>query len=300
MDEDIILEKTQVVSNEEYERENKKLQAWYAGEDNKTFYFGYKNVELPSGLYEISLDPIRGAGLTKIEPKRDDIYRLPDLPYDEIINDIKSFWSRGEYFKKYEIIQKRGIILHGHPGGGKTSLIHLMVEEIIKNDGLAIFFSEPEIWCGVSQIVRQIEKKRPILCIIEDIDLVIDKFGEQVFLTFLDGVKQIDNVVYLATTNSLNRIPDRIKKRPSRFDRIYELKLPTKADRKFYLTNKIQTEDLKNYDITQMVTDTEKFSMAQLKELVISIFILGNDYAETITRLKKANINDQLPIGFAQ
>ena len=58
----------------------------------------------------------------------------------------------------------------------------------------------------IIHIVRKVEKTRPLLCVIEDIDLVIEKFGEEVFLNFLDGLNSIENVVYVATTNNLEKI----------------------------------------------------------------------------------------------
>jgi SpoVK/Ycf46/Vps4 family AAA+-type ATPase len=156
----------------------------------------------------------------------------------------------------------------------------------------------PDNWVEIAKLIRKVEVDRPILCIIEDIDLVIEKFGEEVFLNFLDGLNSITNVVYVATTNNIEKIPDRIKDRPSRFDKKYEIKKPDDSDRELYFKTKLLPEDLKKYNITKLVKDTKNFTMAHLKEAFISLYILGNDYSEVISRLKKSKITEPSRIGF--
>lgn len=283
-----------------YDKEIARIQSWFS-EDNKNFFFGYKSVEtIPSGLYNIVFNQSTGFGLSKINYTKDDIYYLPDLPHEEIVADINNFLEKRSQFAKYNLVPKRGIIIHGHPGGGKTSLIYLLIEEIQKQNGIAIYFNEPQTWTEIAQLVRKLEADRPILCIIEDLDLVIDKFGEQLFLSFLDGVNQVENVVYIGTTNNISGIPDRIKNRPSRFDRKYEIKLPSKKDRECYFSKKINEDDSAKYNLAKLVKDTDKFSMAQIKEAVIALYILDADYDETIKRLKDININDKNSIGFVK
>ena len=166
-----------------------------------------------------------------------------------------------------------------------------------KYDGICVYFDSPKTWIEVAKLVRKIEPERPILCIIEDLDGVINVHGEEIFLNFLDGLNSISNIVYVATTNNLNNIPDRIKNRPSRFDRKYEVKKPTDEDRSVYFNHMILEEDKKIYDIAKLVKDTKGLSMAHLKELFISLYIFKNDYTKSITDIKKGNISDKT-IGF--
>lgn len=185
-----------------------------------------------------------------------------------------------------------------HHNCGKTSLIHLLINEINDRNGISVYMDIPQNWVEIGKMIRKIEKNRPILCIIEDIDLLIDKFGEENFLNFLDGLNSITNVVYVATTNNLNHIPDRIKDRPSRFDKKYEIKKPTESDRLEYFNNILLDKDKKKYDIDKLVKDTNNFTMAHLKETFISLYILDNDYDEVVSRLKKSRITDS-KIGFS-
>ena len=274
-----------------------KVESWVTT-NNKDFFFSFKSIDtIPSGLYSMTYTDNNGFGLSKMEYKSEEFFHLPSLPHKQIVADLQAFWDNKQKFIDYNLNPKRGIILHGDPGCGKTSLIYLVVEEIKKRDGISIYFDIPQNWIEIAKLVRKVEKDRPILCIIEDIDLVIAKHGEEPFLNFLDGLNSITNVVYVATTNNLERIPDRIKDRPSRFDKQYVIKKPNDADRLLYFQTKLIKSDIKKYDLNKLVKDTKNFTMAHLKEVFISLYILNNPYDEVIKRLKGSKITDN-SIGF--
>lgn len=266
------------------------IQSWFTV-NNKDFFFNYTAYNtLPSGLYSMVFSENNGFGLSSMDYRSEEIFILPSLPHKKIIKDLQDFWENKDKFIEYNLTPKRGIILHGEPGVGKTSMIYLIIEEIKNRGGISIYFDVPQNWVSVAKMIRKIEPERPILCIIEDIDLVIRKFGEDIFLNFLDGLNAIDNVVYVATTNNLNDIPERIKDRPSRFDKKYEVKKPTEQDRVLYFQNKLNDVDKKKYDIEQLAKDTKNFTMAHLKEVFISLYILNNPYDEVLKRLKTKKI----------
>ncbi len=274
-----------------------KVESWVTI-DNKSFFFSFRCIDtIPSGLYSMTYNDGQGFGVTKMDYKSEEFFHLPSLPHEQILKDLQKFWDNKQKFIDYNLNPKRGIILHGDPGCGKTSLIYLLVEEIKKRNGISIYFDIPDNWVEIAKLIRKVEKERPILCIIEDIDLIITKHGEEAFLNFLDGLNSISNVVYVATTNNIEKIPDRIKDRPSRFDKKYQIKKPTEQDRKIYFETKLLTEDKKKYDLKKLVKDTRDFTMAHIKEVFISLYILDNPYEEVIGRLKKSKITDS-GIGF--
>lgn len=266
------------------------IQSWFTI-NNREFFFNYKSYDtIPSGLYSMIFTEANGFGLSVMNYKSEEIFILPSLPHKKIINDLQDFWDNKQKFIEYNLTPKRGIILHGEPGVGKTSMIYLIIEEIKKRNGISIYFDAPQNWVYVAKMIRKIEPDRPILCIIEDIDLIISKFGEEIFLNFLDGLNAVDNVVYVATTNHLDNIPPRIKDRPSRFDKKYEVKKPTEQDRRLYFESKLNDADKAKYDIELLVKDTKNFTMAHLKEVFISLYILNNPYDEVVKRLRSKKI----------
>lgn len=285
-----------------YERTSEKpletIESWVTS-NNKEYFFSLRSIpSIPSGLYNLCYSQTNGYGVQRADYKKDEFLHLPSSPHNEILEGIKKFWANKELFYKYSLSPKRGVILYGEPGCGKTSCIYLLIEEIKTQNGIAVYFNNPENWISVATMIRKIEKDRPILCIIEDLDLVISKFGEQEFLNFLDGLNSVENVVYVATTNNINNIPDRIKNRPSRFDQCYRIKKPDQKDREHYFDKMVLEEDKGLHDLKKLAKDTKDFSMAHLKETFISLFIMRTEYKLTLDRLKKKKIVDTPNIGF--
>lgn len=263
------------------------ITSWYTV-NNQDYFLAYTTTpHIPHGLYTITFSEEFGMGLSRINYDADEIFVLPGMPYTNIINDLITFWNSAEKFKAFNLKPHRGILLHGETGCGKTSLIYKLIDEIKVFDGIVIQFTDPIAWIRMIPIIHRLEADRPIICFIEDLDKILERYGEERFLMFLDGANSISNMVYIATTNNLAVIPDRIKNRPSRFDRKYEITKPNDLARKEYLRKKIPCKMFKKHKLTQLVSDTNGFSMAHLREFVVSVFIFGNNYNETITTLNK-------------
>jgi len=264
--------------------------------------------QLPPGLYEIIWNNRMSDWSFMKQPlNTDELYELPTQEIIEILDDIKKFWSKLEIYKNYKLIHKRGILLYGDPGCGKSGILQLCMKHII-NDlrGIVINIKDEDSIKSYAETIsklRQIEPDRPLVVIIEDIDSVAggDNYSSSVLLNILDGVKQIENVVYIATTNYPDKLEERITNRPSRFDRRYYVSPPSSKVRKAYLENK-SSKGSQKIDIDRWVKDTDGFSMSHLKELFISVVVLENDYESAISHLrgmKKAPRNkSQKEVGF--
>lgn len=256
--------------------------------DNSFFLSQKPNMEsIPSGLYNIKNCMQRGTYIEKKSVLIDEIFLVPDKLIADITDDLAKFWESKQKYKEYKITYKRGILTFGPPGTGKTSLINLVIAEICdKYNGIAVNMEDTSSFLRMSELLRSMEPDRPILAIIEDLDSFLNYNSTKEFLNILDGNNQIDNVVYLATTNYIERIEDRVKNRPSRFDRKYKIDYPNDDVRKFYFEKKLKPADLKKYDINKFVADTKGMSFAHLKELICSVVVMDANYEKTLAELK--------------
>ena len=248
--------------------------------------------ELSPGLYDPHYSNRMGEwGLRRQRINTDELYELPTKEIAVILSDLKSFWKKKDVYKKYKLMHKRGILLYGDPGCGKSGILQLCMKHIINDlSGLVINLKDDESVRGYIDLIpklRQIEPGRPLVVIIEDIDAIAgdSNYVTSQLLNLLDGVKQIENVVYIATTNYPEKLAERITNRPSRFDRRYYVGPPTKEVRMSYLKNKIGEDT--DVDFEAWVKDTDGMSMSHLKELFISVFLLDNKYEDAIDHLRE-------------
>lgn len=262
-------------------------------------YFGYSVTNtvdtIPAGFYKFTSNQQLGVGIVKSNVNLDELFELPFKESKAIIEDIKKFWNSKDKYNEYNYTHKRGILLYGKPGNGKTSIINLLTLELInKHNGIVFSINTPDDLHDFKQfvptILRNIEPNRPIICTIEDIDSILSNYGHATkssFLNLLDGSSQVTNIVYIATTNYPDQLEENITNRPSRFDRRYEIGLPDDEVRKVYIQNKIKSEDLQNIDIDYWVQQTEGFSISHIKELIISVVIFGNDLDESLNLMRE-------------
>lgn len=251
---------------------------------------------LPSGKYQIGYDSQQQRySFIKKNINLDELLKLPVPAFNSILSDMEFFWKNPNKFKEYKYTHKRGILLHGEAGCGKTSLCSLLSDMIV-NEMNGVVFSiddstDLDLYIGsMSTVFRTIEPNTPVLTLMEDLDgLVIDPRSESRLLNLLDGVNQLNNVVYIGCTNYPENLKGRILNRPSRFDKRYYVGLPDENVRRYYLENKINKKDLDNFDLDKLVNDTYGLTIAHLGELIKGIFIFGKDRDEVIKELKDMN-----------
>lgn len=214
----------------------------------------------------------------------DNLLRLPDSKSEEVIAEVEKFWKLKSKFKKFGFAHKRGFLLWGSPGSGKTSCVAMTINDMVKAGGIVILGENPMILAKALGEFRAIESERPLAVVLEDIDTIISNYGESGVLSILDGEAQVENVVFIATTNYPERLDGRVINRPSRFDKIVKISTPNAQAREMFLRSKIETTVVEGVDL---VAATDGFSIAHIKELIISTFCQGNPVKEGLDRLKK-------------
>lgn len=297
-----------------YDNEDKKdvdVPSCWSNLKNDEYAPAYPTVpKVPAGVYEIGWNSSMQIHTLKKQPfKTDELYHLPSYEITDILKDIDKFWNRADNYKKYNYIHKRGILMYGEPGCGKSGIIQLIAQQLIEKDGIVLNVKDEEDVDRFTSFIatfRKVEPNRPLVVLLEDLDSLAgeNRYQTARLLNILDGVKQIEGVVYIATTNYPEKLQERITNRPSRFDRRYKVELPNEDIRRAYIEHKLNDEDLKGIDIEEWIKKTEGMSLSHLKEVVISVIVMGRTFEETIENLeglkKTPTIKGSGKVGFGK
>ena len=260
---------------------------------DEEFVPSFKSVDqVPSGIYELQYNRNVSQITLKKQPfKTDELYQLPSYEIQDILKDIQDFWDRRDKYREYNFVHKRGILMYGEPGCGKSGIIQLIAKQLIENNGIIINIKDQDdvdFFIDFIATFRKIEPNRPLIVLLEDLDSIAGEstYSTSKLLNILDGVKQIEDVVYIATTNYPEKLQERITNRPSRFDRRYQVELPNKEIREAYIRHKLTEEDMTNVNIQEWVERTEGMSLSHLKEVVISTIVMGREFEEVMDNLE--------------
>jgi hypothetical protein len=273
--------------------------------DGECFYIteSQKVNSLDCGAYTLELDTNGALFFKRTKLSTEHIVEFPDSNLVKLRDECDKFVSERARYEKFNLVHKRGVLLHGKSGAGKSATIHKLLESFLeKHNAIAIFCSHFETVTR-SQIckIREIEPDRLIVIVLEHLESLVIEEGNYInteLLEFLDGINGIDHVLFIATTSELSLVPDSLKKRPSRFDLKVEINLPSDSDREFYFKKMIPDNELKKIKLENWIKDTSGYTISHLQELLTSYFIYGQTYKASITNIRKLINSGDKGIGF--
>lgn len=249
------------------------------------------NPAFDPGVYECYYSNQSGFWFEKIENKSDKIIDIPSPEYRKVVRYIDAFFKPEVKSKFTELgfLYKRSFLLYGAPGTGKTVLVNRLINKVISENGIVLFNPDPRLIQMAYEQINKINPNLNVMVVFEELDELI-KQHEKTLLNILDGEIQRDNMVYVATTNYIDRIPDRIK-RPGRFSSKIEVKTPNAECRTFYLKTKFKSDESK---IKAIVDKTNGFTIDELKEVVLATECLGENLDNVIKDI--LNNSDRLRV----
>jgi transitional endoplasmic reticulum ATPase len=206
----------------------------------------------PAGLVRIN-----DTTQVEVRPEAVDVMakKVPDVTYDDVgglkreISKVREMIElplrHPEIFDRLGIDPPKGVLLHGAPGTGKTLLAKSVASESGSN---FVAINGPEV---MSKFVGEAEKKireifeeaaenAPTVIFIDEIDAIAPKREEVTgeverrvvaqILALMDGLKERGKVIVIGATNRPDAL-DPALRRPGRFDREIELRVPDREGR---------------------------------------------------------------------
>ncbi len=181
--------------------------------------------------------------------------KVPDVTYDDVgglkqeIEKVREMIElplrHPEIFDRLGIDPPRGVLLHGAPGTGKTLLAKAVANESGSN---FVAINGPEVmskYVGeaekkIRDLFKEAEENAPTVIFIDEIDAIAPKREEVTgeverrvvaqILALMDGLKERGKVIVIGATNRPDAL-DQALRRPGRFDREIELRVPDRDGR---------------------------------------------------------------------
>jgi hypothetical protein len=264
-------------------------KGWILTENGNYKFIQTAEKNLPTGMYKVVEEYNVGLTFSPVTLQSDTVIDLPGLPTKYIIDQMETFWQGEEVYKNLNLLHKRGLLLYGEPGGGKTSIIRLLIDRVFRQEGIVIIVEDFAEAIKVVPDIRKQDKQVPIITLCEDLDEVLDSRGEYSrALAFYDGQHQLSNVLHIATTNYPEKIENRFLKRPGRFDLVIGIHAPAEETRNAYLRAMTKGITVPEEKIRAIVRRTDGMCISYLREIVAAHFGLGEPLDDVLQRL---NVN---------
>ena len=170
---------------------------------------------------------------------------------------------------------KRGLLLFGPPGTGKTHTMRYVVQQL---RGATVILLSGQSLHAVAMITQMARDLQPAVVVLEDVDLVAEDRGfgpgpNPVLFSLLDamdGAAADADLLFLLTTNRADLLEPALAARPGRVDVAVEIPLPDADARRRLLA--LYTRGvplaLTEADVDDVVTRTDGVTASFVKELV--------------------------------
>lgn len=209
---------------------------------------------------------------------------LPDELRKRIERDVVSFFSPdvAALYRDLKVPYRRGVLLHGPPGNGKTSLIRLVGARLPEVPILVLRPAHQFDSDDLQTVIERWTDQAPAVLVIEDLNWLLKEVNVSTFLNLLDGIETVvapdiddlggttpagaGGLLLIATTNHPDQLDPAINNRPGRFDVTIEIANPDRALRLEFLRRKLPGIDAAV--VEELAVGSSNLSFAHLQELL--------------------------------
>jgi ATP-dependent 26S proteasome regulatory subunit len=186
--------------------------------------------------------------------------------------------ENSEVAEELDLVPKRGVLLAGPPGTGKTTigraLAHRLKSKFFLIDG-TIVSGTPHFYQHVHHIFEAAKKNAPAIIFVDDSDVIFEAGRETGFyrylLTMLDGLESTSagRVCLMMTAMDVGNLPPALV-RSGRIELWLETRLPDEDARAAILSDRCATlpASIGTVDIAQLAAASNGLSGADLKRVV--------------------------------
>jgi energy-coupling factor transporter ATP-binding protein EcfA2 len=262
-----------------YDKKYEIAVAGWDGEAVSALLEGFESYEREHSIFRGRLvrpvlsyrDEIEEAHIIDYTPIDWDQIVLPGALKETIQEEVIEYAHRAEALARNGVSVKRGVLLHGPPGTGKTHLCRVLTSVLSGFTGIVLAGENLRRPSGAFAMAR---KLAPALIFFEDVDLVASDRDSNsatgvlgTLLNELDGLEQNEEVYCVFTTNRLDALEEALSQRPGRVDLILEFPLPGVDLRRRLIELYVGQASLEA-DVEALVAQTEGVTPAFLRELM--------------------------------
>lgn len=199
---------------------------------------------------------------------------------EAVLKDMNRFLESKAVYEEMNIAHRRGYLIYGPPGNGKTVLIRSLLNTHFKDAVV--------VWCSSLPDPYFMEELNAInklkILVLEELTNKDggSNYSMKKLLNTLDGEESLTNAITIATTNYPELLAKNLADRPSRFDMVIEVKNPSTEDTKrlleLFVGHPVSNEEM---------PEVKDMSVAHIKEIAIIHKLYSVDLKEAYERLLK-------------
>jgi ATPase family associated with various cellular activities (AAA) len=220
---------------------------------------------------------------------------LPAATFDDVRRQVVGVARHRERLRSAGQHLKRGLLLYGPPGVGKTHTVRFLVGELA---GTTIVQLSGDTLGAIKQACSIARTLQPAMIVVEDVDLIAEQrdYGESALpllftlLNEMDGLEEDADVVFLLTTNRADLLEDALASRPGRVDQAVHIGLPDREARRRLVELYRRGLDLDDSRLDTVLDRTEGVTASFLKELLRRAAVVAADRDETAAPLDAVRV----------
>ena len=125
---------------------------------------------------------------------------------DTLVQDVQSFFDQRDDYTRFGAPWKRGIIMHGLPGNGKTVTVKALMNGLAaRSKPIPTLYvksgkGDYGVIYGIRKIFKKAREMSPCLLVFEDLDSLITEESRSFFLNEVDGMESNDGIMIIGST----------------------------------------------------------------------------------------------------